>query len=280
MSKQNIYDAVNERIIAKIKEGVAPWRQTWAGGLLPHNYDGRQYHGINILLLSMSGFEKPIFMTYKQAQEVGGQVKKGSKGTTVVYFNVMQKENKNGDLDKIPFMKHYTVFNLDQIEGLETPEFATHLDILNPNERIELCEGVVQNMQNAPKIEVNEEGRCVYNILSDIVKMPIIEKFECSEEYYSGLFHELAHSTGHKSRLDRKEVSGLGRTKTDYAKEELVAEITSAFLCATTGIENKTLDNSAAYLDGWLSILKGNQKFFFQSAAKAQKAADYILNQK
>ncbi|WP_291727982.1 ArdC family protein [Bernardetia sp.] len=279
MSKQNIYDAVNERIIAKIKEGVAPWRKTWAGGLLPHNYDGRQYHGVNVLLLSMTEFENPIFMTYKQAQEAGGQVKKGSKGTKVVYFNVLQKEDKNGDIDKIPFMKQYTVFNIAQIEGLELPDFASHHSIMNDNERISLCEGVVQNMQNAPKIEENKGNNCLYNALNDIVKMPLIEEFESSEEYYCNLFHELAHSTGHKDRLDRKEVSALGRTKTDYAKEELVAEITAAFLCATTGIENKTIDNSASYLASWLKVLKDNHKFFFQSAAKAQKAADYILNQ-
>jgi antirestriction protein ArdC len=246
----------------------------------------KPYRGINVFMLMCAGYESPYWMTYRQAQSVGGQVRKGEKGCPVIYWNVIEKEETNSKGQKvkrkIPFLRYYTVFNLEQIDGLETVKRIAS-KIKKPEARpeftpIEVCETLVGAVPNPPTIE-HRGGRACYSPLTDKISLPAREKFEGPEEYYSTLFHELGHATGHETRLNRDEiVKHTGFGSHTYSKEELVAEMTAAFMCGEAGIETATLENSAAYIRTWLQKLSENPKWLVEAAAKAQKAADYLLN--
>ena len=289
-TKKDVYEIVTEKLITALEAGTAPWHKSWGTSeTLPANFQsGKKYRGINTFLLNCAGFSSPYWLTYKQAKEKGGNVKKGEKGMPVVFWNWIYKDKdgktiKDNWLDrqseaekKIPFLRYYTAFNAEQIEGVEFPAVDIPTREHTP---IEACEKIVDGMPNPPQMETQGNQPC-YIPSQDKVRMPKPEHFEGGEEYYSTLFHELTHATGHKSRLNRKEltkVSGFGSR--DYSKEELVAEMGAAFLCSQAGIEN-TIDNSAAYLQSWIKTLKGDSKLAVMAAAQAQKAADYILNKK
>jgi len=186
---------------------------------------------------------------------------------------------KSGRVVKVlRFLRYFSVFNIADIEGIEfdIPEVE-----LKDNEKIEKCDHLVLNMPNPPKFETTNTDRAFYAPILDLINMPSIKQFENSEEYYSTLFHEMIHSTGHETRLNRNGITEIGKKKSDiYSKEELVAEMGAAFLCATTGIDYDAItENSAAYINGWLKVLKADKRFIFQSAASAQKAANYILGE-
>lgn len=275
--KFDVYEKITNIIIQKLEEGVAPWK---CGFMRydnpPKNYvSDKPYRGINALLLSLTG-KRPIFMTYLQAKELGGNVKKGAKGFPVVYYNFVEKEQENVDKDakKIPFLRYYTVFSTDDIEGIDFdfPEI-----VRTENERLTVCEEIIEKMPNAPKIDF-ASGRAYYSTILDYVSIPPLWDFETREEYYATIFHELGHSTGHESRLAREEVMKAGKFGSySYSKEELVAEICAAFLCGYAGI-TQTLDNSVAYIQSWLKVLRNDKKFVIDAASKAQRAFDYILN--
>jgi antirestriction protein ArdC len=290
---RDLYQEVTNRIIALIEQGVAPWRQTWNSYGLARNYaTGHIYTGINYLLMNNTGYSIPYFMTFNQVQEQGGQVRKGAKAEMVIYFKVFYKDvndqtltkdesimrTRNGEeIRMLKFIRYYNVFNIGDIEGIE---FNIQEISLKPKEKIERCEHLVENMPNKPgTITVPGDSACYYPA-NDFINIPAMKQFDSTEHYYATLFHELVHATGHTSRLARLEVMHpeLYRDK-QYAREELIAEMGASFLCSTVHIDyDDIVESSAAYLDGWLKVLKEDSKFIFKVASEAQRAADYILN--
>jgi len=279
MSKQSVYEVVTARLIEQLESGVAPWKQPWKNYLdsntrLPSNYKTKKaYRGINAVLLN--GAPTPFWLTYKQAEEMGGQVRKGSKGTPVVYWKWLSAEERAANPDRMPCYPIYsTVFNLSQIDGIELPAEAP----VDVESGIAACDRVVAHLP--VKAEIRHEGaRAFYSPTPDYVNMPKKSAFKALTGYYATLFHELTHWTGHHSRLDRlSKVAHFGSE--DYSKEELVAEMGAAFLCAHTGIQNETEPQSASYLASWIRVLKGDSKLALQAASAAQKATDYILGVK
>jgi antirestriction protein ArdC len=271
----NVYEIVTKQVIDKLEAGIIPWQRPWIGGQAKNLISNKPYQGINPFLLACSGYSNPYWLTFKQAKAKGGTVKKGEKGTMIVFWKTYDKKSDSDpdETEKRWVLRYYKVFNVDQCEGIEAPELEQHE--FNP---IEQCEKVVNAMPNKPEIK-NVESSAYYAPFKDFVNMPKPESFVNSEFYYTTLFHELSHSTGHKSRLDRHnkdKVNHLFGSK-DYSKEELVAEMGAAFLCGHTGIENKTIDNSVAYIQSWVKKFKDKPKMVVSAAAKAQKAANYIL---
>jgi antirestriction protein ArdC len=228
----------------------------------------RPYRGINFILLSLSGFKDHRWTTLKHATSIGGKVKKGEKSTQVVFWQILNKI-ENGNLKNIPILKYYNVFNLDQIEGIELPKEEFN--------QILSAEELTEKMFNKPKIEHGNFSPC-YSPKQDLIKMPLQTNFETSESYYQTLWHELVHSTGHESRLNRKTLTESARFGSEiYCEEELVAELGSAFICAEASLDN-TIQSSTSYIQGWMDIFKENPKMIVNASSKAQKAVDYLLN--
>lgn len=273
---QKIYQMITDKIIKLMGEGLIPWEKPWKGGGPKNLATGRFYKGINIWLLCTG--ETACWVTYKQAVKLGGQVRKGEKGQTVVFWKWIEKGNrdeKTGENTKTryPLLRYYTVFNLSQVDGIKTA--AEDKPKNNP---IAEAASIIHKMPQRPKIEPGQ--RACYCAIEDKISIPNLNNFICAEEYYSTAFHELAHSTGHHSRLDREEITRLSPFGShDYSKEELVAEMATAFLCGVAGIENKTIKNSASYIKSWSQKFKDNVAMVVSAAAKAQKAADFILGQ-
>lgn len=271
-----VYDIITERIINLLNEGVCPWRRPWnLMPLAPQNFaSGRKYNGINMLLLSVIGYELPLFLTYKQVTERGGNVKKGSKGLPVIYWSTFDGEelDADGKPRKIGSLRYYVVFNAAQIEGVPFPKVESRTgEMFKP---LEVAESIVARWTSGPKI-IHGFQRACYIPAIDAIHMPSPESFDHQGAYYATLFHELGHATGAAGRLDRKLSGQFG--KEDYSREELVAEMTAAFLCAHCGIDNSTITQQAAYLAGWLKSLKADPKMVIQAASQAQKAANMIL---
>ena len=274
MQKVDVYQIVTDRVIEALEAGVVPWRKPWSGGTPSNLVSRKAYRGINAFLLSLSRFSSPYWLSYKQAQSLGGCVRKGEKGTPVVFWNWVEKTNEaSGKVEKIPFLRYYTVFNAEQCEGLTLPDSETSKGEFSP---IEEAEKVFPAYVNGPTL-AHGGGSAHYVPARDHVQMPVRESFDRPENYYHTLFHELIHSTGHDSRLKRAgiaEIAAFGSQT--YAKEELVAEMGAAFLSAKVGIEN-TLPQTASYVQGWLKALRNDRKLVVHAAAAAQKACDRIL---
>ena len=275
MDNNTIYERITDQIISKLEAGTIPWQKPWNGGGMPKNLVSKKtYRGMNVFLLSCSSYSSPFWLTYKQAQDKGGQVRKGEKGTTVIFWKFLEKKETDETDDKksksVPMLKTYTVFNAEQCDGLKLPESDKKPLDFHP---IRECEKIVHGYQG-PEIK-HEEPRAFYRPSTDMVNMPKAETFRSNEEYYSTLFHELAHSTGHDSRLAR-DIGHSQFGSATYSKEELVAEMSSAMLCGIAGIENRTIDNSAAYIQSWLKVLKSDKKLLVSAGGQAQKACDMI----
>lgn len=278
---ESVYQVVTDRIISLLEKGTVPWHQPWhSSNQAPQNLVSRKpYRGINIFLLNALGYSSPYFLTFKQAQDLGGHVKRGEKGTPVVFWKWLDVEDEETHESKrVPFLKYYSVFNIAQCEGVEVP-----VTILSPStpSPIQAAEQIVASMPNRPEIRTGL-NRAFYSPAGDFVGMPSVHQFPKDEEYFSTLFHELTHSTGHESRLNRKGVAGSEGNWSSfgsepYSKEELVAEMGAVFLCGEAGIVDRTLDNSAAYISSWLQRLKNDSKLVVQAAAQGQRAADFIL---
>ena len=276
---KNVYRMITNEILNIMEKGVVPWNASWIGGGMPYNlFSKKPYRGINILLLGSARYTSKYWCTFRQAKELGGQVKKGEKGTQIIFWKFFEKEEisqKTGLIETIqfPMLRYYTVFNLNQINGIEEPEKET----VNINEPIEDAEKIFQSMPNRPKIERGKTP--CYSPSSDVVGLPHIQDFISSERQYKTTFHELIHSTGHSSRLNRDTIMNFNAFGShEYSKEELIAEFGAAFLCAMAGIVEPVIDNSAAYIDGWSKVFQKDEKIIVCAAAAAQKAADYILN--
>jgi antirestriction protein ArdC len=249
--------------------------------MLPQNLVSRKpYRGVNVFMLHAMSYESPFWLTFKQAKEMGGNVRKGEHACPVVFWKWLDVAEASEATGKrpVPMLRYYSVFNVAQCDGVTAPAIEGTDRAHNP---IETAEQIVAAMPKRPAIRHGLD-RAFYSPAADSVGMPSPERFETPENYYNVLFHELTHSTGHESRLNRKGVSGVGGERAgfgsqSYSKEELVAEMGAAFLCGRAGIGERTIDNSAAYVASWLQRLKDDARLVVQAAAQAQRAADFIL---
>jgi antirestriction protein ArdC len=284
--RTDVYTRVTSTIISQLEQGIRPWHRPWnaehmAGRITrPLRFNGEPYKGVNVLMLwasaSEQNFAAPIWLTFNQAKQAGGHVKAGSKGSLVVYADRIRKSETGDDGEEtehdIFFMKGYTVFNVEQVEGLPAHYYQLAAPQLDPLARIEAADQFFANTG----ADIRHGGnRAYYATEADYVQMPPFESFKDAESYCSTLAHELAHWTKHAARLNRE----FGRKKfgdEGYAREELVAEIGAAFLCCDLGITPDPREDHAAYLQHWLTVLREDKKAIFQAAAYAQKASDYL----
>ncbi|MGO8867553.1 MAG: ArdC family protein [Alphaproteobacteria bacterium] len=284
--RADVYTRVTDKIVNDLERGVRPWLKPWntvhAAGRItrPLRANGQAYKGINVLMLwceaSEKGYACPIWMTYRQAQELKGQVRKGERGSQVVYADRIKRtetDDNGEELEReIPFLKGYTVFNCEQIEGLPAHFYATATPPASPLERIAAAERFAAGTGATVRHGGN---RAYYSITDDYVQMPPFECFRDAEAYYATLLHELTHWTRHVSRLDRN----FGRKRwgdAGYAAEELVAELGAAFLSADLDITAEPRDDHSSYLATWLEVLKSDKRAIFTAAAHAQRAADFL----
>ena len=291
--KVNVYNIITDRIMGLLDKGIVPWRKGWVGGgsgRMPKNIYGRAYRGINLWLLASLGYESPYFLTFKQAQKLGGRVKKGEKGMSVVLWQPFEKQVMDENTGKMVTKKwlnlrYYTVFNIEQTEGCKFSKKVT--DSLNPPttttvedvfEPIEAAEAIFDGWEGKPVVAYDGNDRAYYVPSEDVVHLPRKAQFRGSGEYYSTLFHELAHSTGHKSRLDRDQTGYFGSH--NYGTEELTAEFTAAFLNGIARLEPAVIENNAAYIASWKKTIAADPKLVVTAAGRAQKAADLILGTK
>ena len=269
--KKDIQAEITNKIIADLEQGTPVWIQSWANGSNePMNHStGNAYSGINTLILWLSGYQSSRWATYKQAQSMGGQVRKGERGTSIVVCKpVVKKADSPDKADKhFKMFRHFSVFNLEQIDGLEAPEAPQASD--NTFSNIDDAEAILSS--SGASVDFRDGGQPCYRPSIDRVTMPLRSQFSEKASFYGVLFHELAHWTGHKSRLNRIE---SGRKA--YAYEELVAELSSSFLCCKVGLPFSS--QSSAYIKSWISGLKNDNKMIFKAASEAQKAVNYLIN--
>ena len=269
----SVYEIVTSRILAELERGEIPWRKPWRT-LPPANLISKKpYRGINVFLLALAGYGSQYWLTFNQANQLGGNIRKGEHGTKIVFwkFDKFETETADGETEerKSAFLRYYTVFNLEQTEGLKA------LLALPPAFPIESAEEIVKGMPSPPGFE--QDAQAAYIPSRDTVTMPSRTAFDSQAEFYSTLFHELTHSTGHAKRLAREGFDSPQKFGSEsYSKEELIAEMGSAMLCGVAGIEQATISNSAAYLQSWIKRLKADSRLVVSAASAAQKAADYI----
>ena len=286
--RKDVYTRVTEKIVADLEQGVRTWLKPWNAGntagriMRPLRFNGIAYSGINILMLwaesVTKGFTSPTWMTFRQATELNAHVRKGEKGSLVVYANALTRteENESGELEErsIPYLKSYCVFNVEQIDGLPEIYYAKPELKTTPVERIAHAESFFA----ATKADIRYRGdRAYYSADGDYIQLPVIEAFRDAESFYATLAHESAHWTKHPSRLARE----FGRKQwgdEGYAREELVAELSSAFLCADLGLTPEVREDHAAYVAEWLKVLQNDKRAIFSAASHAQKAVDYLHN--
>lgn len=294
----DVYQMVTDKILKQIEEtGVLPWTKPWKAaslnghGAFPMNgKTRRRYDGVNFFLLQCSGYSSPYWFTFKQIEELKGSIIKGEKATQIVFWKINlydEKDEVTGEMKskKVPLLRYYNVFNLEQCEGINIDAAApvTPSEPAQINTPLELGQMVIDQygrLQPALSIQVRESNEAYYQPGRDLVNMPEINQFESSEAFYSVFFHELAHSTGHTTRLNRKEIAeGSVFGSGGYGQEELTAELTAAFICAEVGISNETTETrSAAYIKNWMNTIKADKKLFIMAAGRANKAAHLILN--
>lgn len=286
-----VYDVVTDKICELLAKGTVPWRKPWTEKNLPQSvirtnkgkFVTKEYRGINVWLLNALGFSSPYFLTWKKIEALGGKVVAGEekKSSPVVYWKIWEKPDDtdptNTDLiKKIWILRYYRVYNLEQTMGLDqyVPDLPSDS---KPIEPIAECEKLVEGYKDKPSIRHNGSD-AHYNRASDEVVLPSKESFTSTEGYYSTLFHELVHSTGHTNRLNRL-TSDCYKGSHEYTLEELVAEMGASYLCAKASIDSLTLDNSASYIASWLSALRTNPKWVVQAGSKAQKAVKFMTEE-
>lgn len=291
--KVEIYERATQRVIALMEKGDVAWRRTWGVyGFAKNHKSGHIYTGINFLFLNLlSPHPIPYYLTFKQVKEMGGKIKKGAKAEQVYFYTGYYKDEngknvseadahtaqfKDANLTPVRFLKYYNVFNIEDTENIEweRPE-----SVDRPNNPIEECEVLIRDMPEAPTFKIVDANRAFYSPLEDIINVPNIKQFENSEFFYRTTFHEIAHWTGHETRLNRPGITEAIEQGSDrYAEEELVAELTSNYLLNIAGISNSETEKvSAGYLKSWVGRLKENPKILFKVAPKAQQATEFIL---
>jgi antirestriction protein ArdC len=281
--KASTYEQVNNQILEALENGTVPWKMPWQQAARPLNIRGSLYRGINYFLLNlyrqMKGYTSPYWLTFKQAKDHGGNVKAGEKASVVVFWKTLvftDKDKESGEetTDIKRMVKHYFVFNIDQTENVRAdllPLEGNQIDF-SPIER---AEAIVAGYPKPPTI-LFEGDVAKYSCSTDTVTMPPQGQFHSNEDYYDTLFHELGHSTRHPTRLNRPD----SKTTKDRAMEELIAELTAAFLCSEAGIGQRVIENESAYIANWLQYLKSEKTAFLLASARAQKSADFILGRK
>jgi antirestriction protein ArdC len=285
--KQDIYTRITKQIVSHLEKGVRPWVMPWnaehAAGRItrPLRHNGKPYSGINVLSLWASAmaqnFAAPIWMNFKQASELDAHIRKGEKGSLVVYADsITRKETdeKTGDESdrEIPFLKGYTVFNVEQIEGLPEVYYAKAAPNLDPVSRVEHAEEFFVALGATIRHDGN---RAFYSMAADAIQMPPFESFQAADSYYATLAHECTHWTGNKTRLDR-DFGGHRFGSEGYGVEELVAELGAAFLCSDLELALEPREDHASYIATWLKVLAADNRAVFTAAAHAQRAAEFI----
>ncbi|HEX7951976.1 MAG TPA: zincin-like metallopeptidase domain-containing protein [Burkholderiales bacterium] len=287
----DIYEEVTNEIIALLEAGTRPWSPRWASGAasLPLRHEGTAYRGINILLLwaaAMSrGYSNPYWMTYRQAHELGGQVRKGEKGNLVVHAGTFTPKDgetgepitdSEGEEATRRFLKRYVVFNVEQIDGLDMGKFPTpQIAIKNRDHRDPELDAAFARWP----VPYREGGNSAYyHPVADSITMPAFGDFVTGNAFYATLAHECVHSSGHDSRLNRESLYEYGKSKEIRAFEEMIAEVGAAFLCAQLGMEATEREDHAAYLASWVKCLRGDKRAIFRAATAAQAASELILS--
>lgn len=275
MDKDKVYDMITERVIEKLQQGIVAWKRPWHT-ILPCNFKTKTpYKGINAWMCMFNDFKSPYYLTYKQVTDMKGNVKKGSKGTPIIYwdFKKFEKEKADGtkEMRQFAFLKYFTVFNAEQIEGIEFPE------VVNNVRNVEVLDALFNNMPNAPeRKEGIVAGRACYIPMMDIINMPAKQDFFDTDGYYATLSHEYIHSTGHSKRLNREGIiERHEKGSPGYAFEELIAEMGCAFLCNMAGITTRE-DNTVAYINSWIKALKNDNTLIIKAAKEAEKAVKYM----
>ncbi len=279
--QRDLYDSVTARILAELEAGTVPWIKPWsatAGTNVPCNaITNRPYSGCNVVLLWMAqaaGYPLPRFLTFKQAKETGGTVRKGEHGFRVYFVKQLEIRDKDASEDEetrlVPMMREYTVFNVAQCDGLPEKVIQSQpIKVRNKDNRDGLADAFLVSSQ----ADIREGfGEAYYRPGDDFVSMPPFISFKSADAFYNTAFHELGHWTGHKSRLDRDLKNRFGDRQ--YAAEELIAELSAAFLCAEFGFDNDL--RHASYIAHWIELLKADKRAFFTAASKAQAAADFM----
>ena len=277
--KANVYEMVTERIIAELEKGVIPWEKPWTGVRAGayNRISKKPYSLINQMMLKHTG----EYATFKQWADLGGHIRKGEKSEIIVFWKILDKEETNPDtgekeVQKIPMLRYYNVFHISQVEGVKPLEQP-----FTEVEPIEEADKIITDYITIENISFEEcaSNEAYYSPSRDAVVVPMKEQYKLINEYYSTTFHELTHSTGHKSRLDRLQTGAVAAFGSEtYSKEELVAEIGSASIMNMLGIETaKTFRNSAAYIQSWIKVLKNDNRFIVSAAGKAEKAVNYII---
>jgi antirestriction protein ArdC len=276
---RNLHQEITSRIVARLKAGIVPWKQPWSSkgfGVMPRNaVTSRAYSGANVILLwsraQESAYSDPRWLTFKQALDAGGHVRKGEKGETVIYVSHVERIDDDGEKRRIPFLKAYTVFNVAQCDGLPAkivdPDAASRQ--WNADARDALAEAFIHSTGATVR---HGEARAYYQPAGDFVNLPPFETFTSSSAYYGVAFHELGHWTGAEKRLNRTFGKRFGDRA--YSAEELVAELTSAFLCGEFGFDNDGQD--AAYIAHWIEFLSEHEKAIVTAAAAASRAVEFM----
>lgn len=288
---KDVYAAITTRIMDALEQGVVPWQKPWdvRQGRPRNLVSGTPYRGMNVWILAGQG-DSPYWLTYRQARQIGGHVKQGERGTPVIFWKWLDKQAKTDAAGetaeerqprRYAMARTYTVFNAGQCALPE--HWRERAEITAPEvaeaDTIQACEQIVAGMPNRPAL-VHAGVRACYHPGPDRVTLPNPKRFEALELYYSTLFHELTHATGHSTRLKRDTLTDMvAFGDTNYSKEELVAEMGAAFLCGVAGIQNKTTLDSASYIQSWLRKLQDDTKLLVGAATQAQRAADYILGE-
>ena len=274
----DIYTAVTDRIIAQMEQGIIPWKKPWiANAKAISHTTGKAYSLLNQMLLGRPG----EYITFKQCQESGGHIRKGEKASMVVFWKwIEQEDEETGEKKEVPFLRYYNVFHIDQCEGI-TAKHSTATAFPDGAEVLEAAQEIIYDYLSREGVKLShvEGDKAFYRPSTDEVVLPIRKQFISTAEYYSTVFHELTHSTGHPSRLNRLSKPSFFGTE-DYSKEELVAEIGASALVNHIGLETtSSLRNNTAYIQNWLSVLKNDKRFIVSAAGKAEKAVNLILNQ-
>ena len=284
----DVYAIVTEKIINLLESGIVPWRKPWTSTGLPRNLVSKKpYKGVNYFLLSATKYVSPFWLTYRQARELDGHVRKGEESTIVIFWKVEDSKRSNEDLEveetndknrRRFLLRFYRVFNLEQCELPQAvldklPKIETY-----QHDPIEAAERIIANMPNPPEIQY-AGSKAFYSPITDRITLPPRELFSSAEEFFGTLAHEASHASGHPKRLNRESiVEAAPFGSPTYSFEEIVAEMSAAYLCAEAGISPAVIDNEAAYIQGWLKRIRSEKRLVVIAAAQAQRAADYILN--
>lgn len=284
VQRPDTYQAVTDTILKQLEQGVVPWRCPWDRRVgRPCNLaSNRPYQGINVLLLGLRRYASPFWLTMQQANDLGGQVRKGEHGTLIVKYGRHERRTKGREeeeIKKVYYLRGYTVFNVLQIDGVEVPS-TEELQPPAPERRIEAAEQIVAKMPSKPTIKEGKKVQACYRLAADTIEMPALARFESAESYHLTLFHELVHATGHASRLNRASLVGAdSAVMNEYSKEELVAEMGAAFLAMEADIVQDDHEQSAAYLQSWLETLRepNRKRWIVEAGSHAAKAAKFVL---